>query len=684
VLVVVVFLRNAWGTLIAGLSIPASLLIGLAAMHVLGFSVNTLTMLALILAIGIVVDDAIVILESSYRHLEQGAASIPAARVGTTEVAFAALANTAALGAVFIPVAFTAGLIGRFFFEFGITVAATIFASTFTALTLTPMLSSRLLRAPSGHGLLYRTSQRAYNALEGAYAKLLNLAMAHRLATILVALAALVGAGLAARGLSTEFMPAVDRGQFLISFEMPEGATLWRTDAYARKLERVLDETPEVEQFFLAIGLSRGAGPGKVNTGVSFVRLIDRSRRGRGQLEIMQELRRRFAKIPDGQAFVIEMSAIGQAGAELQLVLQNPDIDALAARQDEVMAWMRGRSEFVGVNTNLKMNKPEVEVSILRDKARSLGVAALSISDTMRLVLGEPDISEIERRAERYEIIPEVAWKGRMVPEDIGQLYVRADGGDLVSLENVTEQVEATGPSEIHHYNRIRSAQISSSTPPGVPLGKAVGALSDHLDRTLPTGFQYTYAGQSQEFQDAFANLSVTIVFSIAFVFLALSAQFESFLHPLAIFVTLPLAAVGAFGALWIGGLSLGVFAYIGLIMLMGMATKNGILMIDYSNVLVARGQEVHDAARQAARVRFRPVVMTTVSTVLGIMPIALGYGAGGTARRPMGVAVAVGLTTTTLLTLVVLPVVYTLIQDTHGWVSRQVGRRQRDAKAGR
>ena len=664
ILVVLYFLRNAWGTAITGLAIPASLLGGLAFMNLLGFSINTLTMLALILAIGIVIDDAIVVLESSFRHLEEGADPIPASRVGTTEVAFPALANTLSLGAVFIPVAFTAGLIGRFFFEFGLTVAVTVFTSTFTALTLTPMLCSRLLRAGKSRGRIWRWLESTLVVQERFYSWILHKALRHRLLTLILAVAALVLGFFLMTRLSTEFTPTVDRSQFMISFETPEGATLSETDDYARRIEKTLDGIPEVDHYFLAIGLSRGGGPGKVNEGICFVHMIPRSERKRHQSEVVQELRGQLGRIPGGRAYVIQSSGAGVAGggAPVQLVLQHTDLEALADRQEQVMSWMRQRPEFIGVNSDLKMNKPQVEVSIRRDRASLMGISVSEISNTMRLLLGEPDISEIEEGSERYEVIPEITSRGDMVPSGLLGLYVRTSQGGLVSLDNLVTTTETVGPSAIHHFNRVRAATISASTPPGVALGDALQALQQHLEETLPREFTTSFTGQSQDFQESFRNLMFTIVFSVVFIYLVLSAQFESFLHPLVILLTLPLALVGAFGALWLFNMPFGIVAFIGLIMLMGMATKNAILMVDYSNVLVARGSGIAQAAEQAARIRFRPVLMTTVSTVLGLMPIALGYGAGGEARAPMGVAVTAGLLTTTTLTLLVIPVVYTLV----------------------
>ena len=683
VIVVLAFLRTAWGTLITSLAIPTSLLGGMALMHVMGFSINTLTMLGLILVIGIVVDDAIVILESCYRKQEEGMERVPAAEEGTTEVAFAAIANSLSLAAVFIPVAFTQGLIGRFFQEFGLTVASTVFASTLTALTLTPMLCSRFLRVPEKHGRLYEATERHWKRIEGVYVRLLDRAFAHRAVTVLVGVGAFALAIVLFTQLRTEFVPSVDRSEFLIAFETPEGATLDATDRYARQIEAVLAGTPEVEHQFCAIGLSQGGGPGEVNDGICFVHLVGRAERELHQSEVMQELRGRLGRLPAGMAFLIEQSVAGPSEPPLQVVLQSPSLDELAERQERLMGWMRGQEMFVGVNSDLKMNKPQVEVEIDRDRAAELGISVADISNTLRFLLGEPEVSEIERASERYEVIPEIVGKGRLVPEALERFYVRGAAGQLVPFGNVASIRESIGPSEIHHFNRLRAATVSSSTPPGVALGDALAVLEGRLAETLSGTFDYELTGEAQDFEESFFYLTLALVFSVIFIYLVLSAQFESFLHPLTILVALPLAGIGAFGALWLLDMTFNIYSFIGVIMLLGMASKNAILLIDFTNVLRRRGRGPIEAAKEAAHVRLRPVLMTTFSTVLGMLPIALGFGAGGEARAPLGVAVASGLLATTFLTLVVVPVVYTLFDAVQRRLAARASRKDEAAPRG-
>jgi multidrug efflux pump len=668
--VVLAFLRSVRGMIITVLAIPTSLLIGLAGISVLGFSINVLTMLGLILVIGIVIDDAIVVLERCYLHMEHGAEAEPAARVGTTEVAFPALANTLSLGAVFIPVAFTGGLIGRFFMEFGLTVAITVFGSTFVALTLTPMLCSRLLRVPERHGRLFRMSEAVFRGIEWLYRMVLAGAFRARWLTLLIGVAAFAVGMLALANIDREFAAEEDRNSFMLIFETPQGATLAETDAFARRIEAVLAETPEVRHQFLVLGLSRGGGPGQPNSGMAFVRLTPRQERERHQVQVMQDLRVRLNAIPAGRAFVTELTPGGVGGSPVEVVIQHSSLDTLARQQEIVMDWMLAQPElYVGVRTNLELNNPQVDVNIHRDKASQMGISVADISNTMRFLFGSPTISNIERDAERYDVISETVGRGAMNPASLRDIYVRGPGEMLVSLDNLVDLEETIGPSQIHRYNRMRSATISSQVPPGVTMGEAVARLEEYLRRELPADAQYELTGLSQIYEESFYYLTITVVFSVVFIYLVLAAQFESFIHPLTIMAALPLATIGAFGGLWLLGLSFNIYAFIGLIMLLGLVTKNSILVVDYANVLVARGRDPLTAARESAAVRFRPVLMTAFSSILGMVPIASGFGAGGEARMPLGIAVAGGMLTSTALTLLVIPVLYTLIAQFQAWL---------------
>jgi multidrug efflux pump subunit AcrB len=346
----------------------------------------------------------------------------------------------------------------------------------------------------------------------------------------------------------------------------------------------------------------------------------------------------------------------------LQVVLNNPDLNELARQQEKVMQWMRNQPEFAGVRSNMRLDKPEVDVSIDRDKAGEMGISVAQISNTLRYIFGEPKISEIEQGNKRYEVISEIQTEHN-VPQTLFSLYTRNTQGEMVNLANLVNIEELVGPSEIHHFNRSRAVTIMSQLPPDVPLGTALDKLQAYLDSELPADFDTDVTGEAQDFRESFFYLTMAMVFAVIFIFLVLAGQFESFVHPFTILTTMPLAGVGAFGALYALGMTVNIFSFIGIIMLLGLVTKNGILLVDYANVLVARGNTVMQAARQAALTRFRPVLMTAVSTILGMLPVALGYGAGGTARSPMGVSISMGMFASTALTLLVIPVVYTLLQ---------------------
>jgi multidrug efflux pump len=679
VLVVLAFLRTVRGTFVTALAMPTSLLIGLAVIGVLNFSINVLTMMAFILVIGIVIDDAIVVLERAYTHIEKGVAPEKAARAGTTEVAFPVIANTLSLAAVFIPIAFTGGLVGRFMREFGVTVTATIFASTAVALTLTPMLCSRVLRLPQTQGRLYRWTEDRFRQLERTYHWLLDRALLHRGLTVLIGLAAF-GLGLLALAfVPREFAAAEDRASFMVAFETPQGATLGETDRFARQIETMLAGVPEVQHQFLVVGLGWG-GPGQPNRGRAFIRLTPRGERARHQEVVMQDLRRRLDQLPAGRAFVTELTPGGIGGSPIAVVLQHHDLGRLAAQQEAVVEWMQAQPSFyVGVRSDLELNNPQVDVVIHRDKAAQMGVSVEELSNALRLLFAGASFSRIERGGHSYEVISEITGRGELAPEVLREIYVRGADGNLVSLDNLTVLRETIGPSQIQRFNRIRSATLSASTPPGVPLGEAVERLEAHLRSTLAPDFDYEFTGQSQVFAESFYYLTVAVIFSIIFIYLVLAAQFESFFYPFTIMMALPLATVGAFGSLWLFGLNLNVYAFIGLIMLLGLVTKNSILLIDYTLVLMKSGSDAITAAREAARVRFRPILMTAISTVLGISPIAMGLGAGAEARSPLGVSVVFGLLGSTFLTLVIIPVVFTLMNEAQNAV---IQRWRREASA--
>jgi multidrug efflux pump len=674
VLVIFLFLHTPRSSLIPTLAIPTSILFTFGVMHFLGFTINNLTLLALTLSIGVVVDDAIIVLENVHRHMEEGADRMSAALHGTGEIAFAAIAATLTLVAVFLPVAFITGIIGRFFFEFGVSVAVAILVSAFVALTLTPMLCSRILLVDEPRGM-FRHFESGLSWLSAAYRRLLERSLHHRGWVAVIALSTLLASvGLFAL-LGKEFVPMEDRGGFMVSIESPEGATLQYHDRLQLQIERILNQTPEVRTATAFIGLSQGA-PGAVNRGMIFCRMHDRARRNRSQQEVVDELRQRFAQIPGIRVFVFTFSALqtGSRGKPLQYVIQNPDFEALQEYSRRMLERVRTMSGYTDVDINLRLNKPEIRVQIDRNKAAALGISASEVANTLRVLLGGDDVTKFKRGNERYDVIVQLRESDRVRPDHLSQIYTRARSGQLVQLANLVNIEEGVGPSSLNHYNRRRSVILDANLH-DKPLGTALEEMNALAREMLPAGFTTTVAGESRDYEESFASLAFTFLLAIAAVYLVLAGQFESFVHPFTILLALPLALFGALLALASFGMTLNIYSFIGVVMLVGLVTKNSILLVDYANTLRAEGVSVREAVLRAGAVRLRPILMTAVSTLFGILPVAIGLGAGAESRRPLGVAVTGGVTASTLLTLVVVPVFYTLVDDglvrVRGWLGR-------------
>jgi multidrug efflux pump len=663
VLVIFLFLHTPRSAVIPALAIPTSILATFGVMYFLGFTINNLTLLALTLSIGVVVDDAIIVLENVHRHMEEGEERVAAALQGTAEIAFAAIAATLTLVAVFLPVAFITGIIGRFFYEFGVSVAAAVLVSLFVALTLTPMLCSRLLVVDEPRGI-FRAFERALSRFSAAYRRLLERALDHRALVAGIAMVTLAASAGLFLLLGKEFVPPEDRGGFMTVLESPEGSTLAYHDRLQLQVEKILSETPEVRTSAAFIGLAQ-AGPGAVNRGVIFSRLYPRSERQRSQQDVLTELRQRFAQIPGIRVFVLTFSALqtGGRGKPLQFVIQNPDFTALQTYTNRMLERVRALPAFTDVDTNLRLNKPELRIHIDRNKAAALGVSAAGIANTLRILLGGDDVTKFKRGNERYDVIVQLQEGDRFSPEQLSQIYTRTRSGSLVQLANLVDVEEGVGPSSLNHYNRRRSAIIDANLQ-DKPLGTALEEVNTLAREILPAGFTTAVAGESKDFEESFASLTFTFVLAIIAVYLVLAGQFESFVHPFTILLALPLAIFGAFLGLVLLGMTLNIYSFIGMVMLVGLVTKNSILLVDYTNTLRAQGRDMRAAVAEAGGVRLRPILMTSVSTLFGILPVAIGLGAGAESRRPLGVAVAAGITVSTLMTLIVVPVTYTLIDD--------------------
>jgi len=671
-LVTFVFLRSMRATLIPAVAIPVSVIGTFTATYFLGFSLNILTLLALVLAIGLVVDDAIIMLENIHRHIEMGKPRFRAAVDGASEVGFAIVATTLTLVAVFVPVAFLTGRIGTLFNEFGIAVAVSVIISGFVALTLSPMLCSRVLR-PHPHAETHddthdgrhgddRVVRSGWNArLHDSYERMLRGALHHRRAVLagMLALAALTA--VLYRALPSELVPTEDRGLVFNILFAPEGSTLEYTDRYLRQAEAVYRDVPEVQGVFSAAGLGFG-GPGRVTDGFMFVRLKPHGERKRSQQQIVQSVFPRMMGIPGVLAIPINPPSLGGGfGRPVQFVLLAESYDELQRSIGAMMPEAQKLGYLLNLDTDLKLNKPQLEVRIDRDRASALGVSVNEIGSALQTLLGGREAGRFKRGNHQYDVILQVPSEGRATPGTIEQLYVRGNGG-LVQLASVVKVEEKVSPRELNHFNRVRSATLTANLAPGVTIGRALDDLRRIAKTSLPRGVRTDLAGESREFAESSGGLNVLFLIALAFIFLVLAGQFESFLHPVTILVSVPLAVAGALASLWLMRMSINIYSQIGLIMLIGLVTKNAILIVEYANQRIARGLDVTEAVVGAATIRLRPILMTTLSTVFGVLPIALGLGAGSESRKPLGVAVVGGMLFSTLLTLVLVPVVYSLL----------------------
>uniref|UniRef100_A0A832ML44 Efflux RND transporter permease subunit n=1 Tax=Eiseniibacteriota bacterium TaxID=2212470 RepID=A0A832ML44_UNCEI len=679
-IVIFVFLGSMRATLIPAVAIPVSIVGTFTATYFLGFTINILTLLALVLAIGLVVDDAIVMLENIYRHMEMGKSRMRAAIDGAREIGFAIVSTTLALVAVFVPVAFLSGRVGRLFNEFGIAVAVSVLLSGFVALTLTPMLCSRMLRRdPLGHGAAtgeddleaaralsaargWRGAfERGWARFQAAYAATLRFAVHHRRLVVLSALAVTATIAVFFRVLPSELVPTEDRGLIFNIVLAPEGATLEYTDRYVRMAEDIYRSVPEVEAMFTAIGLSQGGG-GRVTDGFMFVRLKDYAERKRSQQQVVASVFPMMMGIPGVLAIPINPPSLGGGfGRPVQFVLQAETYDELQRSVGLMLAEAQQLGYLVNLDTDLKLNKPQLEVEIDRDRAAALGVSVSEIGSTLQALLGGREATRFKLGNRQYDVILQMPPRDRSSPAMIDGLHVRGKDG-LVQLASVTRVVERVSPRELNHFNRVRSATINANLVPGATIGRAIADLRDIAGRVLPPGVRTDLAGESREFAESSTGLYFLFVVALVFIYLVLAAQFESFVHPLTILLSVPLAVFGALLTLFLFGMSLNIYSQIGLIMLIGLVTKNAILIVEYANQRRERGLATVEAVVGAAQIRLRPILMTTLSTVFGVLPIALGLGAGAESRKPLGWAVVGGMIASTFLTLVVVPVVYTYL----------------------
>jgi multidrug efflux pump len=664
VLIIFLFLREWRSTLIPIIVIPIALTASFFIMYLAGYSINVLTLLALVLAIGLVVDDAIVVLENIYAKIEQGLDPVEAGRQGIKEIFFAVIATTATLAAVFTPLLFLGGLTGQLFREFGVVLAGCVIISSFVALTLTPMLCVRLLKRDSHAGWFYRGTEPFFTGLTRGYRRTLDAFLRVRWAAWIVVLACLGVATYFLESLPRELAPLEDRSALRINVIAPEGTSYAFMAQFMDELDGLLRrEVPEILEATTVTSPGFGAAS-SVNSGFARITLVPPEQRERSQSEIAAALRRTLAQLSGARASVSEEPTIGgrQAGSPIAFVVQAPSIDDLREALPDFLDAARADPTFAFVDVNLRFNKPELQVGIERDQAQTLGVSVRDIAQTLQATLGGQRFGYFIKDDQQYQVIGQLARADRGQPTDLHRLHVRAADGGMVPLDNLITLTESSTPPTLFRFNRASAATFSADLAPGHTIADGIAAMRAIADRMLDERFATDLTGQSRDYVESSAGLVYVFLFALVLVYLVLSAQFESFRDPLIIMIAVPLALAGSLLSLGLAGETLNVFSQIGLIMLIGLITKNGILIVEFANQRKAAGLTVREAAADAAAARFRPVLMTSLSTIFGMLPIALAVGAGSGSRVSMGVAVIGGLLLGSLLTLFVIPAIYSYV----------------------
>ncbi|MDP1628519.1 efflux RND transporter permease subunit [Parvibaculum sp.] len=659
VLVIFVFLRTLRASFIPVVTIPISLITSFAIMLMLGFSINTLTLLAMVLAIGLVVDDAIVMLENIYRHIEEGMTPFDAAIAGSKEITFAVIAMTLTLAAVYAPVGFAEGRTGKLFLEFALTLAGTVVVSGFVALTLTPMLCSKLLRHEVNEGRIQRWLSTQLDKIDAGYKRMLGRALAmNRVIVGIAAAVALSCVGLFFL-LQQELAPVEDRGTLLVVGQAPQGATLEFSARYAKQIESIYIDIPEVAGYLVVSGFPQ------ITDLVSFSRLVHWSERSRTQQEIVNEIQPKLARIPGILAFGVNPPSLGQSGRSqpVEYVIQaSGTYEELDHYVELMMNEVRNNPGFVNPDSNLKLQKPQLDIQVNRSKVVDAGIDVSTVGRTLETLLGGRQITRYEQGGQQYDVIVQVGDEERRTPGDISNIYVRGGGGEMVQLSNLLTVNESVAPNSLNRFNQLRAATISANLAPGYSMGQALNFLDDAAARLLPSNAQTDVDGQLREFVKSSGAIAVTFVLALLFIYLVLAAQFESFVDPLIILVSVPLSLAGALLLLFLTNTTLNIYSQVGLITLVGLISKHGILIVEFSNQLRAKGHSVYEAVVEAAGLRLRPILMTTGAMVLGALPLALASGAGAESRRSIGLVIVGGISFGTLLTLFVVPTVYLLI----------------------
>lgn len=665
VLIIYLFFRDFIIAIRPLIDIPVSLIATFFIMYLLGFSINVLTMLGIVLATGLVVDDGIVVTENIYKKLESGMNKYQAAKEGSKEIFFAVISTSITLAVVFLPILFLEGFVGRLFREFGIVVAGAVLISCFVSLTLTPVLSVKLTRTKHKHSRFYEATEPFFRGMENGYRRLLGSFMNVRWVSLVIVAFCLVATYFIATNIQSELAPMEDRNQFRLQMSATEGTSFDYMDNYVQEVvEFIMDSIPEYTTA-LSVTAPGFSGGGAVNNAFVRVTLPDPGERNRSQQEIVGVVNNNLPRFPEGRAFPIQEQTISvnrRGGLPVQFVIQNNNFDKLQAALPEFLEAARSNPVLQGVDTDLKFNKPELRVEINRLKATQLGISVQDIAQTLQLAYSNLRFGYFTKEGKQYQVMGQVTKINRDDPDDLKNLYVRTSSGQLISIDNVVTVRESAMPPSLYHFNRYKSATISAGLAPGKTIGDGVKVMEEIADEILDDTFTTSLSGSSRDYAESASNTSFAFILALLLIYLILAAQFESFVDPLTIMFTVPLAICGAYISLFIFGQTINIFSQIGMIMLIGLVTKNGILIVEFANKKREEGLSRTEAVLEASRMRLRPILMTSLAMALGSLPLALSLGDASTSRQPLGIVIVGGILFSLVLTLFVIPAMYTYL----------------------
>lgn len=684
VIIIYLFFRDWLIAVRPLLDIPVSLIGAFFIMFMMGFTINILTLLAIVLATGLVVDDGIVVTENIYKKLEQGMDKMRAAREGSEEIYFAIIATSITIAIVFIPIVFLEGFTGKLFKEFGIVVAGAVLISAFVSLTLTPVLNVYLTKKVHKPSKFYIKSEPFFTGMESGYTRMLEWVMKHKWTATAGIIASFGLIILIGTTMQSELAPMEDKNRFRIAVSAPEGTSFDGMETYLSSIVEMLKDSVPEKRVILSVTAPGFTGSGAVNTGFSFVPLVDAAERTRTQDEIVQAVNRNLQQFNYGKAFAIQEQTIavqrGGSNYPIVYILQNINFDKLSAAIPRFLEEANANPALQGVDVDLKFNKPELTVAIDREKASTMGVSIQEVAQTLQFALSNRRLGYFTKNGKQYQVLGQVSRPNREAPVDLKQFYVRSNTGEMVSIDNLVNVQETTSPAQVYHYNRYKSATISAGLAPGKTIGDGLKAMDEiyaklQNEKVIDESFTTSLGGSSKDFVESSSNTSFAFILALVLIYLVLSAQFESFIDPLIIMLTVPLAIAGALLSLWMFGQTLNIFSQIGMIMLIGLVTKNGILIVEYANRLRETGATKTRAAIDAAAMRLRPILMTSFAMMFGALPLALSLGAASTSRIPLGIVIVGGILFSLILSLFIVPVMYTFMSRKKATTSSAVGK---------